>query len=283
MLLSYIRSLLAICSACCAILAPVCVVHWLVRLSPLRQVSQLMQPLDPVFLPASKALAGILPPTVLTMFGAHANIEQGVLSVLLTGTVLLLAFLSKMVQVSQTRTTVSNHRKTHARLLQQIAQQNQQRTVEQKANNRLVLYLRHFDPDQLGVVLARCQQAPCRIIQTDDDKTVLMYNTIETGLTAIAQSLQWINERMRRLRPMDTRPDYRFVLHAVADEHAAQSAARLCQTLEPYCKPSKLLCTQNVADVIKVKGIAAESISLGFYDLADIQGTTELYHLELPG
>jgi hypothetical protein len=280
-MLWYVRSLLGLISGLCAILSPICVVHWLCRISPNESLQKLVSFMDPVFLPVSHKINALLPAVIYQWFGTEASVGQGVLSVLLTGMVILTAFLAKMVQVSETQNKLRHNRHIQQSIMRDTLARRTQQERKVSSANKLVVLLKHFDPDQLGVIMARAQQGQCEVLLQSDDKSIVLYNTIEQGLEAIRQSALWANQRMRQLRPMDTRPDYRFIAHAIDDLTHPQEAALFCQGLEVFCQSNNVLCTQSVSDVMRLKKLPGELISLGYYDLAQTDKNIELFKLHV--
>ena len=277
----YVRSLLGLLSGLCAILSPLCVVHWLCHISPNEQLQKLVAFMDPVFLPASKVVNALLPPVIYQWLGAESNVGQGILSVFLTGMVILTAFLSKMVQVVETQNKLRHNRHIQQSIMREtLARRTQQERIINTAN-RLVVLLKHFNPDQLNNVLARVQQGQFEVLMQSDDKCIVLYHSIENGLDAIRQSALWVNQHLRQLRPIDAKPDFRFVAHAIDAQTHPQEAAQLCQGLEVFCQSNQVLCTQSVSDVMRLKKLPGELTSLGYYDLAQTTNGIELFRLQL--
>jgi hypothetical protein len=281
-MLSYVRSLFGLTSAVCAILSPVCVVHWLVRLSTLpKSVIASVSFLNPVFLPVSQAIDVAIPPSVHQFFGQQSAIGQGVLSLCLTITVIVTAFIAKMIQVVETRSKVHQNYAQHQHMVREnLARRIQEQSVKQQANT-LVLFIRHEDSLPTPIALERCKQAKCEVLFQSEEKSVLRFNSLEDGLAAIRQSALWVKTRMTQLRPMDAPPKYRFVLHAIEPQDSAQSAAAWCESLEKFCKNNHLVCTQSVNDVVQVKKLPLDLTSLGVYDLANSSEQQELFNLNL--
>lgn len=232
-------------------------------------------------MPTAKVINAAMPPIVAQWFGANASVGQGILSIGLTAVVIFTAFLAKMVQVGETKNKLAYNRKLQQGIMRETLARRTQQELQINTANRLVLLLRHKDAEQAGMALKRIQQSPCEILQNDETMSIVLYPTVEAGLEAIKQSSLWVTERLRRLRPIDAKPDYRFILHAINDETHPQEAAQMCQGLEVFCKSPSMLCTQSVSDAIKLRKLPAELTSLGYYDLSKTQNTLELFKLEI--
>jgi hypothetical protein len=276
-MLWYVRSLLGLVSAVCALLSPLCVIHWLCRISPNTGLQKLVGCLDGLFLPVTGVLDKVIPPTWQTWLGNDVSISQGVLSVLLTGLVIVSAFFAKMVQVVETRQKLHQHKQAHNALMRETLARRAQEQQHIQTANQLVLLLKHIDPAQQGIAAMRIEQLGCEVLFQSDEKTILLFPDIKSGLEAAKAASEWITHRLKQLRPMDAKPDYRFILHAIDANSHPQEAVQLCQGLEVFCQPPNILCTQSVSDAIRLKKLPGELTSLGYYDMVQTRNTVELF------
>jgi hypothetical protein len=247
----------------------------------MQDIKQMVAWMNPIFGPPSHAIARAVPDVVMNFFGAGDSIGQGLLSVVLTIGVVIAAFLTKMVQVVETRQKVAANKIEHAKIIAKNQMSKQTMQAKRKALDALVVMVRHKDEHNSAQALALCSAAKHRILHSTHDMTIYLFASVQEGLTAVNASVQAVRSHIKRLRPMDAVPDYRYVAHAIEQGFNPNDASAMCQSLERFCNQSGVLCTESVQQAITAKDLPVKLNSLGLYDLVDRQTTEELFQLDL--
>ncbi|MBK8189740.1 MAG: hypothetical protein IPK79_04755 [Vampirovibrionales bacterium] len=257
-----------------ALLAPVAIVHWLLSIIGVPQLTGFIDALRVVFDPMNalidSALGGHVPH--IAYQGRDITVTQGILGFILTLVFFLLAGLATATRSMDKKLAVARDlSRSKARAEQLAAVRDVQDRKTSNATSILVEILYPFEQTAEGA--ARFQgfsEYGGRLVSSRPEAWVLMFNSPDDALQFVVSAAKSLRQYYATLRPMDPQPPFRIALHATEpSDTATREGVGYLHLILRYAADHQVVFSQELRDLMAIRPPKTDYDiqSIGMFDL----------------
>ncbi len=282
--LSYAIDLLAGLVVLCA---PVIILHWVLGILGIEQLSALTQPLDGVMLPLRDWGEGLpIPWPKADVAGRTFSVAQfgvGVLCIVgffaLSGVSALLRHLDTMVGSTANPLNTMQHQQ------EERVRQQQEKVRQQAMMRSMTLLMIGFPFGQFREALRFISHPQGTVLARQTEGCLVQFNQPEPALHAANDMMNKLAVFARQNGNFDAPPMIKMALHATNPAEVKDAQLR-CRYIMQYCQPNQVLFSTQLYEVMQSQNIAQNfsCYSTGVYSIPN-EVPQDIYQLEvkLPG
>lgn len=270
-------------SAVCAIISPIAIFHWLLRIVNIQALASAVNVLNPVFDPLSALLELFvkLPPI---HYGGHEySTTQGLLACLMTAGFFVFNFISESLKASEQRMDVARQADIQKRRLQKLKSEENKVNKDVTTNRRLYVVV---DYDFMGCPTgSACLETTYtrnggKVLGSNGASMSLEFETISNVFQYCMDASQGILSYYATLRPAEPQPPFKIGVHATDCSWSVPASVEETRKLSRFIGPNQVLFSQDVKSILEANGLGLSYRyqSIGMYALEGV-GQQELFRL----
>jgi hypothetical protein len=269
-MLRYLHTLCDLLSSVCALVSPVIIFHWLMKVADIAALRGVLASLDPVFLPLNSVLEVFIKLPNLTFNGHTYSTLPCLLAILLTCAFFLFNFLSETIKVTEQRMSVEVNAQMQRQRLKKL-QADQQRKEQALPQEMKVFAFVDYDVTICPAVGEKIEQL---IIQEAGhihsrmfNEMALEFRNVEQGLRFALGVSQIVLSHYATLRPLDPQPPFKVSLHGVDKMLNISSAVNESRKLIQFLVQNQVIVSQSAKQLLDASGttIPYRLQSMGVY------------------
>lgn len=260
--------LLDLLASACALLSPIAIVHWLIGLGMGPHGADWFPFLSHFFAPLNATMDHIFHPKPLDFEGQTVSISQCIVAIVFTGLFFIFQTASKMLKVVDKQIQVAQARVTEQVRRKKVAVVEQKKKVIASFSLLIVKVQYPFEthPELANLFQAHTTFGGTALEQTPD-LLVLEFSRPTDALEYCLTSVRGLLRQYAQLRPVDTKPPFSVVIHAVQPQEDLQQGLDKCDLIRPYGGQNQIMLSAEMVAVIKAQGLSGQykCNSLGLY------------------
>jgi hypothetical protein len=270
-------------AAVSAIISPVAIFHWLLRIVHVPAAMAAVDKLNPLFDPLNALVESVVKAPPLQYAGHAYSTTQGVLACLFTVLFFVLNFASESLKASEQRMDVSRQSDQQRRRLQKLREEHQTSQKQTAQNSKIyvqVQYDSHACLTGAGYLESAFVKNGGKMLQGYADSLSLGFDTIGQALQYCMDASQSLLSYYATLRPVDPQPPFQIAVHAVSGELPVVEGIAMTRNLVRYGGPNQVLFSQDIKSLLEAQGLGMSYRyqSVGLYGIGGTQ-PTELFRL----
>lgn len=269
-MLRYIYTLCELLSAVCAIISPVAIFHWLLRIINFQGVASLVNMLNPVFDPLNAIVEFVVKAPPLSYGGHQYSTTQGVLACVMTGAFFLFNFVAESLKASEQRMEVSRQAEQQRKRLQKLRDDQSKKQKFVTTNRRIYLVL-DYDFQACPEGGAQWESTYARyhgkVLASYHNSLALEFDSIEQVVSYCMGAAQGILGHYATLRPLDPQPPFKVGIQSLDAEISTGAGVTATRKLISYVGPNQVIFSQEIRAMLESQGIdkAYRYQSIGMY------------------
>lgn len=281
-MIRYLYTLCDMLSSICALISPVVIFHWLLKVVNFAPLMGVVSSLDPVFNPIESLLEFFIKLPSLNFSGHAYSTTPGLLAAILTGAFFLFNFLSETLKVSEQRMKVQVDAQMQRRRLQKL--RDEQLRKERALPDEMKVFV-FVDYDFLACpamgekIEQLITQEAGHVHSRLFNELALEFRSIENGLRFVLSVSQGILGHYATLRPLEPQPPFRLSLHGVDKSLSISGSVADARKLVSFIVSNHVIASQSAKALIESSGttIPYQLQSMGVYSTET--GERELFKL----
>lgn len=273
-------------AAICAILSPVAILHWLLKITALPATSSLVMALNSVFNPLDTMLASWIHTPPLMVNAQPVSTTQALLALGFTLGFFSLHSAAEMLKSSEQRLDVRRQtRQQQQRLTQLHRKEHREQTRLAALDWRIYAYIQ-YDASACPSGAALLEQAAARhqaqSLVREAGAIALEFSEMESALKASQEIARGILNHYETLRPVDSQPPFIIGLHAVEKIAPVSVALQETARITGFGGQNQVVFSEALKRLLDARQstAAGPSRSLGLYVLNEGR-QAEIFRLEL--
>ncbi len=270
-------------SAVCAIISPVAIFHWLLRIVNIQALASAVNTLNPVFDPLN-ALVELLVKTPPLSYGGHEySTTQGLLACLMTGGFFVFNLISESLKANEQRMDVAKQAEIQRRRLQKLKSEETKVQKDITTNRRLYVVV-DYDfmacPTGSASLENSCVRNGGKVLGSNAASLSLEFDSIASVFQYCMEASQGILSYYATLRPAEPQPPFKIGMHATDRSWSAAASVEEARKLSRFIGPNQVLFSNEVKAMLEANGLgmAYRYQSIGMYALEGT-GQQELFRL----
>lgn len=282
-MLRYFYTLCELVSAVCAIISPVAIFHWLLRIINFQGVASFVNSLNPVFDPLNALLEFFIKTPPLSYDGHQYSTTQGVLACVMTAGFFLFNFIAESLKATEQRMDVSKQAAQQNRRLQKLRAE-QDKKQKNVTTNRRIFAVVDYDftacPTGGSHLDGAYGQYGGKVVASYSDSMALEFDAIQNAVEYCMHASQAMLGYYATLRPLDPQPPFKISLHSLDAEISTGAAVTATRKLISYVGPNQVIFSNDIWTMMEASGLekAYRYQSIGMYAM-DGGYQQELYRL----
>jgi hypothetical protein len=271
-----LRLLSAICAtiaAISALISPVVILHWLLKITQVPAAAPFVKVLDPFILPLSQTLGFIIPTPHLTIEGHAVETNEALLALTFTVGFFIFHFVAELLKVMDQRIIVDLESRKQINNLNKMRQANdrQQKTLNAQ-DWQVQAYIRYdFAACPSGsVIINDCaRHANAHTLQDSQDVIAYRFSDIANAFSSCQSMILNLKQHYATLRPADPQPPLSIGLHA--SQQKALSVAPETERVANFSGRNQVIFSQTIYDLMQAQGLEKRYVfqSIGLYSLGE--------------
>lgn len=282
-------TMLRILYTCCdlmaavfALLSPLTIFHWLLRIINSRPLTPYLAPLTDVFQPLNTTLEALLRLPILQFKGQQIPTTQGVLACLFTVAFFSLSVFSEYLKTTEQRMDLDRQaslQRNRLKRLQELQSHRHQRTVLNRRYLAQIEYDFNRCPAGGQLIQQRLAALSGNVLERRPDAAIVEFTNLTQALNSGMQISQSLLHYYGMLRPKDPQPPFRVGVHALDASLSTVEALHEVQRLVAFAPTNSVIFSESVRDVLEADGqsLVYHFQSLGLYGIGSQQ--QELFKL----
>ena len=252
-----------------AVLSPVAVLHWLLKVGNVQFILQPLAFLDSIFAPFNQLVDWVIPTAAIMYQGQEVYLNQAI-----TGVFFTLLFFGFMT-LSRWVTRLDNQMK----LMKEVHKSNkaadkerekQERLEEQHANYSQVLVYVAFpfrEFPELGKVLQQYPVYEGRALPGNPNSLFIGFDDLQMALNFTIQTTATLGKFYSSQLPSEPKPPFSFVVHALWSTDRLEDGLSACTQLARFTGDGQTLLSESLRKVMHARGLLNDyqQHSLGYY------------------
>lgn len=266
----------------CAIVSPIAIIHWLMRVIKAPGTEALVAPLNPVFDPLNAILEFFVKVPPLTFQGEPIPTTQGVLACILTMGFFLFNFIAESLKATEQRMDLNRQAHQQKSRLQKIENEQQKKHKHISKNSRIFLHVNydffscpaagaHFDTnfDKYGG----------KILERLPSGITLEFASLDQSFQYCLEVAQAIMSYYATLRPIDPQPTYHAGIQAIDADKPTSDGTQGARTVANFAGANQIVFSPDAKALLEAQGLHMryQFQSIGMYMVDDRQ--QELFRL----
>jgi hypothetical protein len=260
-------------AAVCAILSPVAILHWLLKITALPAAVPIVTALDPVFNPMNMMLASLIPTPPLMLNAQPVSTTQALLALGFTLGFFGLHSAAEILKSAEQRSDVRRQtREQQQRLAQIHRQESREQTRLTAIHWRIYAYIRYEAsacPSGTALLEQTATRHQAQTLDRTADAITLEFPELESALRTCREMAGALLSHYAALRPADPQPPFTIGLHAV-DGSVVSVATALHETarITGFGGRNQIVFSEAIKRLLDARQASAgPSQSLGLYVL----------------
>ena len=268
----YIYTICDLIATVFALLSPVAVMHWLLKVTEISALQGFVRVLDPLFVPMDGVLELFIQLPHLNYNGHSYATTQGLLACLLTVLFFVFNFLAETARVWEQRVNVQVHAAIQRRRLQKLRDEQYKREDSLPKDLKVFGFV-DYDvavcPTIAKTIDLLIAQEGAHIHSRMFNELILEFKKIEDGLRFVLTLSQSILSHYNTLRPMDPQPPFRMALDGQDNLLDVSAAVIEVRRLIHYVGVNQIVVSETAKALLE---ISASSLphslqSMGLYTM----------------
>lgn len=258
-MLRFLYILCEVLAAVSAIISPVAIVHWLLRIINVPSVTEHITALTSFFEPVNAAVEFVIKTPPLVYNGHSYSTAQGVVGCLFTAMFFLLNFAAESLKAAEQRADIVKHSGEQRRRLQKICEEEQ--TSQQQVAENCIIYVQvDYDSQACltgaGYLESAFSKNGGKMLHGYNDALSLAFDSVGQALKYCMDASQQLLSYYATLRPIDPQPPFRIALHALNADLPADEGVAAVRALVNYSGPNQVLFSQDIKTLLELNGLS---------------------------
>ncbi len=272
-----------------ALLSPVAVMHWLLKVTEVAPLQGFVRTLDPLFTPLNSFVELFINVPHLTFNGHSYSTTQGVLACLLTVLFFVFNFAAETLRVWEQRMNVQVHAAIQRRRLQKLRDEHNKREESLPKDLKVFAYIDYDEavcPSITKVIDVLITQENPHVHSRMFNEMVFEFKKIDEGLRFVLTLSQSIMSHYSTLRPLDPQPPFRIALDGLDNLLDTSASITEVRRLIHYVAVNQIVISETAKALMDISqtNIPHSMHSMGLYSMGALgqeqQGIQrELYRL----
>lgn len=265
-----------------AIVSPVIIFHWLLRVAQPPGVDTVVNTLNPVFDPLNALLEFFIKAPALQWDGHSYSTTQGVLACILTIGFFLFNFMSETLKAAEQRLDVNRQASLQQQQFQKLKAETNKKHKQISTQSRVFLQI-VYDFFACGSAAAcfdsEFTQFGAKIHERLPSGMSLEFESIEKAFQYSLEVSQAILSHYASLRPMDPQPPFQIGIQVQEEDRPSQEGVQRARMVAHFAGSNQLVFSQDAKALLEAQGlqILYQYQSMGMYLVDGFQ--QELFRL----
>lgn len=251
-------------------LAPLAVIHWLLKSFGVQGIDWFLNPLNVVFMPLDMMFDTLVNPLVpmlsfghfqhipnLKWAGREIPVTQGLLSFVLTFCYFVFSYAATVLKALEkgVKNTTENLQHRYVAQKREVQEKTQQRSIAE--GSRVLLLLAYpFYENRVGADLFNTfGRFNGKLIQAMSHDVLLEFQKPTDALEYCMDASRALSSYYITLRPMDPQPPFKMSLHVIQKLEDTNSALGHCRIIAGYCPDNKVVLSSAAKTVLDYNGL----------------------------
>jgi hypothetical protein len=268
--------LLETAATCVALLSPIALFHWLIKVTRIPGLDFIVNPLSALFDPFNKTLEALFHLPTMTYQGQAFPITQGIVGILLTVCFFGLSYLAAVMKQTEEKMKVALEAQYQSNLARQRLAAQKKEQIHLVKDMKVFLYISF--PFAAHAELARPFERFVGFqgvsIESTPTSLFVEFQKPENALAFVQTCISQMSDSYSKLLPMEPQPPYRMSMHAVELKRDAQQEGHgLCFQLTRFAGANMVLFSHALRKVLDAHQISdnVNFQSMGDYEMLGIQ------------
>jgi hypothetical protein len=276
----------AVLAAISALISPLIIVYWLLKITQVPAVLPYLQSLDPYLLPLNQLAAFFVPTPALTVEGRSVPTTEAVVALAFTLAFFLFHFVAELLKVAEQRILVSQESQRQISTLNRLRLATQrQKKILNTQEWQLQLYLRYdflACPSGAQLIQDSVRQVAAQPLLDTPQALALRFTKLDDAIQCSQQMILTLKKHYTGLRPMDPQPPLFIGLHASNQETQSRVTPET-ERVASFAGRNQIVFSQTVRALMEAQGLDKTYVfqPIGVYALGEAQ-QEEMFRLE-PG
>lgn len=270
----------------CAIISPVVIAHWLLKVTGLPWAVPIVNALNPVFNPWSELLHFWVKTPPLFVNGQPVETTQAALAIAFTIGFFILHFSAEVARSLEQR--LDMNRQTHEqrqKILQLSREERQHKNQLSSLSWRICLHITYPFPlcPVGGRLLDDVSLHPAgKLLERSKDVLSMEFNRLDSALQVCTEAAMALLQYYATLRPADPQPPFHIGLHAVESQTGVNTALAETSRITEFAGRNQIIFSQTVQQLMDAQHLELPrpAQSIGLYALSGGR-QEEMFRLDL--
>jgi hypothetical protein len=271
-----------------AVLSPVAILLWLVDAQNIKDINNLIQPIQAIFVPFNSILDSFIKFPTIDYQERHVSITQGVLGFVFTTVFFILNVVGNVIkdwdeQLSSRQSLWSVHVKDVQQNTAKNEMEERKRLTERLKATKFIVYIQFpfQENEALSPFFNAYGKFNGRAIQAQTTGLYLAFESINQAIEFTIETAQGLLVHYMTLRPLDPQPSFRMSINSFVSQADLEQGTTECRQIVRYASDNQVVFSSNVRQFLDVAN-GNDSYKFQSKGVYDFNGSPkEIFHLLL--